>query len=146
MSITVKLSAYEQALNNLNKLPLEQDRIFTAALRELKVQRDQLQERLDELKIAVAAEARCTNEQMLELRFDVSNARARQYELQDEVDRLNEYVDELTAERNAAEAKNSKYRECLETIHYSFKMGNVVSGPMLDTWAEFIEKALNNDD
>ena len=42
-------------------------------------------------------------------------------------------------------AEVAKYRECLETIHYSFKMGNVVSGPMLQTWAEFIEKALNEE-
>lgn len=40
MSIEVKLSAYEIATNNLNKLPLKQDRIFSAALAELKGQRD----------------------------------------------------------------------------------------------------------
>jgi len=34
----------------------------------------------------------------------------------------------------------------LETVHYSFKMGNVISGDMLKTWAEFVEKALKNDD
>lgn len=63
---------------------------------------------------------------------------------QDEI--LTRRYNEQLARAEKAEAKNSKYRECLETIHYSFKMGNVVSGPMLQTWAEFIEKALNNDD
>lgn len=47
---------------------------------------------------------------------------------------------------DAANIEIARLRECLETIHYSFKMGNVVSGPMLETWAEFIEKALNNDE
>ena len=49
MSLTVKLSAYEKAVNTLNKLPLEQDRIFTAALDELKMQRDHARHLLGEV-------------------------------------------------------------------------------------------------
>jgi hypothetical protein len=53
---------------------------------------------------------------------------------------------ELENQLDAANAEIKRLRECLETIHYSFKMGNVISGPMLQTWAEFCEKALKNDD
>ena len=47
---------------------------------------------------------------------------------------------------DAANIEIARLRECLATIHYSFKMGNVISGLMLQTWAEFVEEALNNDD
>ena len=47
---------------------------------------------------------------------------------------------------DAANIKIARLRECLATVHYSFKMGNVISGPMLQNWAEFVEKALKNDD
>jgi hypothetical protein len=53
---------------------------------------------------------------------------------------------ELENQLDAANAEIKRLRDCLETIHYSFKMGNVVSGPMLQTWADFVEKALKNDD
>lgn len=80
MSIEVKLSAYEIATNNLNKLPLKQDRIFSAALAELKGQRDLLKEEVNEL------------------RFEAGNERSTRYEMQEEVERLNKYTEELRAE------------------------------------------------
>ena len=53
---------------------------------------------------------------------------------------------ELENQLDAANAEIKRLRECLATVHYSFKMGNVISGPMLQNWAEFVEKALKNDD
>jgi len=42
----------------------------------------------------------------------------------------------------ARQAEVERLRDALGTIHYSFKMGNVISGSMLQTWAEFCERAL----
>ncbi len=39
----VELSAYERAINRLNDLPLELDRVFSEALEELRAQRDKAQ-------------------------------------------------------------------------------------------------------
>ena len=50
MSIKVKLSPYEVAFNSLNKLPRDLDRVFSAALDDLRRQRDELAKELAELR------------------------------------------------------------------------------------------------
>ena len=50
MSITVKLSDYERALNQLNNIPAKQARIFEAALASLKQQRDEARAQVRQLR------------------------------------------------------------------------------------------------
>ena len=50
MSITVKLSDYERALNQLNELPLKQARIFSVALASLRQQRDEARAEVERLR------------------------------------------------------------------------------------------------
>ena len=49
MSMTVKLSDYERALNQLNELPLKQARIFSVALASLRQQRDEARAEVERL-------------------------------------------------------------------------------------------------
>lgn len=66
--------------------------------------------------------------------------------LQRQLDNAWVEVKDAESKLDAANIEIARLRECLATIHYSFKTGNVISGPMLQNWAEFIEKALKNDD
>jgi chemotaxis protein histidine kinase CheA len=53
VSINVKLSDYERALNQLNNIPAKQARIFEAALASLKHQRDEARAEVDTLRSQV---------------------------------------------------------------------------------------------
>jgi uncharacterized protein YhaN len=52
-SSTVKLSPYERAVNRLNDLPLALDKVFSAALEDLRRQRDEARKERDESRSQV---------------------------------------------------------------------------------------------
>lgn len=52
--MTVKLSPYERAVNRLNDLPLELDRVFSEALEDLRQQRDEAKWRCEAAEATIA--------------------------------------------------------------------------------------------
>lgn len=95
MSITVKLSDYERALNQLNNIPAKQARIFEAALASLKQQRDEAREALEEREADVHARIRAGYDRTV-------------------ADSWRAKVAEVERERDEARAELTKESECAD--------------------------------